>query len=482
MGRGGVLSAMRAVLRILVILLPVMIAGCSPYCGTQSDEEAAFGAPPAKGCKAYSPSSDPLGDVPFMTRSETQSEDGITVTAAVPSDQENEQIFGLNLGGKGIQPVWIEVRNDSDKPVTLVYVAMDPEYYSPNEAAYTNHGFANPTNEDITEYFNDQSTVRVIPPGGEISGFFYAEWDPGIKYIDVNVYGENRYHNFMFYFVIPGIKLDYQRVDWDKIYKEDEYVNYETEEELRQALESFPCCATRKDGSGENDALNFFVVGDTDDIVASFIRRGWDVTEPINASSGWRAFKAYFTGKRYRTSPMSSIFVFKRPQDIGLQKARSSIHERNHLRLWLMPIRYKGLDVWVGSVSRDVGSYMTFRTPWLSAHAIDPDLDEARTYLEQDLLFSGGVKKFGYVKGIRPSTPDDPHWNFMKQPWWTDGYRTVFLFGDDLTSLNEVEIFEWEWAGENSEEVIEYLKGAEAARKNAGGPPHQSTENNKDAD
>ncbi len=461
------MKGMKRLLTVLMFSIPAMIAGCSPYCGTQSDDEAAFGAPAAKGCKVYSPSKDPVKDVPFMTRSETQSEDGITVTAAVLSDQESEQIFGFNLAGKGIQPVWLEVENNTGKPVTLVYVAMDPGYYSPNEAAYTNHGFANPTNKDITEYFNEQSARRDIPPGGEVSGFFYADWDPGIKYLNVSVYGENRQHNFMFYFEIPGIKLDYQRVDWDTIYKKDEYVNYETEEQLRQALESFPCCATRKDGTGENDALNFFVVGDTDNIVASFIRRGWDVTEPITPGSGWRAFKAYFTGARYRTSPMSSVFVFRRAQDIGLQKARSSIHERNHLRLWLMPVTYKGLDVWVGSVSRDVGSYMTFRTPWLSAHAIDPDLDEARTYLEQDLLFSGGVKKFGYVKGIRPSTPDDPHWNFMKQPWWTDGYRTVFLFGDNLTSLNEIGIFDWEWAGENSVEVIEYLKSYGAAKKTA---------------
>jgi hypothetical protein len=55
----------------------------------------------------------------------------------------------------------------------------------------------------------------------------------------------------------------------------------------------------------------------------------------------------------------------------------------------------------------------------------------------------------------------------MKQPWWTDGYRTVFLFGNELTSLNEVEIFDWEWAGENSVEVIEYLKSHERA-KNSG--------------
>jgi hypothetical protein len=48
--------------------------------------------------------------------------------------------------------------------------------------------------------------------------------------------------------------------------------------------------------------------------------------------------------------------------------------------------------------------------------------------------------------------------------------------------MNEIEIFEWEWAGENSEEVIEYLKGAGAARKNAGRLSQPPTGNNHEAD
>ena len=440
--------------------------GCASYCANQDPRDASeFSTPPAKGCKVYSPSPDPAKDVPFKVRAETQSEDGISVSAVVLSDYESERIFGVDLARNGIQPVWLEIGNTTDKPVTLIYVATDPGYYSPNEAAYTNYSYASPVNEEMNEYFNKHSIKREIPAGGVLSGFFYTNWDPGIKYLNVSIYGEEQEKNFVFYFVIPGIKLDYQRVDWDTLYKKDEYVNYETEEELRKVLEAVPCCATRKDGTGENDALNFFVIGDTDNIISAFIRRGWDVTEPISVGSGLRAFKAYFSGARYRTSPMSSVFVYKRAQDIGLQKARSTIHERNHLRLWLMPVRYKGMDVWIGSVSRDVGSYFTFRTPWLSAHAIDPDLDEARTYLVQDLLFSGGVEKFGYITGIRPSTPDDPHRNFMKQSWWTDGYRAVFVFGDDPVTLNELDFFDWEWAGENGAEVIEFIKAMSAGRK-----------------
>jgi hypothetical protein len=463
--RKKLMTAVPAFLLISFLLLPG-IWGCASYCASQDQENASmFSTPSAKGCKVYSPSRDPAKDVPFKVRAETQTEDGISISAVVLSDYESQKIFGVDLAGNGIQPVWLEIRNTTEKPVTLIYVATDPGYYSPNEAAYTNYSYASPVNEEMNVYFNRQSIGREIPAGGELSGFFYSNWDPGIKYLNVSIYGEDREKNFVFYFVIPGIKLDYQRVDWDNLYKEDEYVNYETEHELRKALEAVPCCATRKDGTGKNDALNFFVIGDTDNIISAFIRRGWDVTEPISASSGWRAFKAYFSGTRYRTSPMSTVFVFKRAQDIGLQKARSTIHERNHLRLWLMPVRYKGMDVRIGSVSRDVGSYFTFRTPWLSAHAIDPDLDEARTYLVQDLLFSGGVRKFGYIKGIKPATPDNPHRNFMKQPWWTDGYRAVFLFGDETVTLNELDFFDWEWAGEDGPQVIEFIKAMSAKKR-----------------
>ena len=36
---------------------------------------------------------------------------------------------------------------------------------------------------------------------------------------------------------------------------------------------------------------------------------------------------------------MSDLYLFGRPQDLALQKARDNIHQRNHLRLWLSPMR-----------------------------------------------------------------------------------------------------------------------------------------------
>jgi hypothetical protein len=42
--------------------------------------------------------------------------------------------------------------------------------------------------------------------------------------------------------------------------------------------------------------------------------------------------------------------------------------------------------VWVGQVSRDIGVRFTLRTWNLTTHRIDPEVDEARDYVIEDLL------------------------------------------------------------------------------------------------
>ncbi len=65
--------------------------------------------------------------LPFMDRAQTKTEGNAQVTAAVPSAEESEQIFGFPLAGKNIQPVWLEVENNSDTAFYLYHIAMDPD-------------------------------------------------------------------------------------------------------------------------------------------------------------------------------------------------------------------------------------------------------------------------------------------------------------------------------------------------------------------
>jgi hypothetical protein len=463
----NLLSIERLFIVTFLVCMLLVLASCVPTCPSSPDENLnAFGVSQEQVCRPYSPSFQPAEKLPFFKRSVTETQERITVTAAVLSNRESKEVFSRDLAKRDIQPVWLKIENNTDQRVAFLPVALDPGYYFPNEAAHMSKTKSEDLNRQIADYFNKRSMERVIPPGGVESGFVYTRKDPGVKYVNVMLYSPGIKKTFVFYLEVPGIKTDYGRVDFYSLYPENEIVDIEEEDELREALEKMPCCTTRKDGSGQNDPLNFIIIGDSGDVFSAFMRRGWDVTEPIYLGSGWKAFKAFFSHMRYRTSPMSSLFYFQRGQDIGLQKARSTIHERNHLRLWLTPYIFKGKNVWIGAISRDTGSYITTKTPWFTAHAIDPDLDEARSYLVQDLLFSQGVREFGYVLYTEPSTRQEPRWNFMEQPWWSDGRRAVFIFDSEPTALTELQLIPWAWDPQNTDLINESIRQRQERQKN----------------
>ena len=463
---GCLLSIERVFIVIFLGCVLLASASCVPTCPSSPDDNLqTFGVSLENACRPYSPSFQPAEELSFFDRSVTESRDGLTVTASVLSNKESKEIFSLNLAKRDIQPVWLKIENNSELQVHFLPVALDPGYYFPNEAAHMNRTNSKDLNRQIEDYFNKRRLNRDIPPGGVESGFIYTRRDPGVKYINVMLFAPSVKKTFVFYLEVPGIRTDFQRVDFDTLYPENEIVDLKDKDELRDALEKMPCCSTRKDGSGQNDPLNFIIIGNDDDVFSAFLRRGWDVTEPIYLGSGWKAMKAFFSHVKYRTSPMSSLYYFKRGQDIGLQKARSTIHERNHLRLWMTPYTYDGKKVWIGAISRDTGSYITTKTPWFTAHAIDPDLDEARSYLLQDLLFSQGVSEFGFVYYTEPSTRQEPRWNFMEQPWWSDGRRAVFIMDSEPTPLTELELIPWAWETEYTDIINESIKERQEREK-----------------
>ena len=113
---------------------------------------------------------------------------------------------------------------------------------------------------------------------------------------------------------------------------------------------------------------------------------------------------------------MSDLYLFGRPQDIALQKARDNIHQRNHLRLWLSPMRYHGKQVWVGQISRDIGSRLTIHSPTLTTHKIDPDVDEARAALVRGHgLFAESCEDRGR-EGRRGAPQGAPRENLTTDP------------------------------------------------------------------
>ena len=91
------------------------------------------------GCTIYQKPR-PFHDVNFQQRSLSKVNGDVRVTVAVLSAEESRQLFGVNLAGKDIQPVWVRVQNADSVPYWLMSAGLDPDYFSPLEAAYAFHG------------------------------------------------------------------------------------------------------------------------------------------------------------------------------------------------------------------------------------------------------------------------------------------------------------------------------------------------------
>jgi len=389
-------------------------------------------------------------DVSLAERAITQRDGGLEVTVAVLSAKESRALFGTDLARSGIQPVWIEVKNGEEVPYWLLAAGLDADYFSAREAAHVRHTlFARSANRQMDEFFDQSQFRSPVTPGTRGAGFVFTNLDEGIKPVAVDLVAPRHgaVKSFTYFLRVPGLKTDASRRDVDRLYPPESIVRLESEAELRAALERLPGWTTNAKGTARGDPLNLVVIGKQDDLFPAFLRRQWHPTEVVHLGSSWRTLKSFLLGSRYRYSPVSPLYALGRFQDLAAQKARQSIHQRNHIRLWLTPIEYRGNAVWLGQISRDIGVRWTLKTWNLTTHKIDPDVDEARLGLIQDLLYSQALVKFGFVKGPDPAPPAQPHRNLTGDPYFTDGLRAVLVFERRPVALGETEVFEWESPG-----------------------------------
>lgn len=396
----------------------------------------------AAGCATFSPN--PAQKTAYMQRAQTQSDGAVTVTVAVPSAKEIAAIFGLPLDKKGVQPVWLRVENRGDIDYMFLPADMDADYFSPQEVAWMNRsGFSSQGKWDMQVYLDEQGMRLFVLAGETAEGFVHTNKDYGVKYVSVVLYHPGQIKTFEFVVDVPNIEADYTQVDFDAVVPPESRREV-TREELRRELEAYPCCVLGPDGKTPGDPLNIVVIGPGDGkLFHPFLRRSWDLTEIVTGSTVASTIWSSMFGTKYRTSPVSALYLEGRQQDIALQKSRGSVDERNHLRLWLTPLTHEGREVWIGQISRDIGVRLSSKT--FTTHKIDADIDETREFLVQDLLLSGAVTGFGYVGGVGSATPAEPRYNYTVDPYFTDGLRAVLFLSKDYVSPDDVELVPWNW-------------------------------------
>jgi hypothetical protein len=397
----------------------------------------------------YSPSPEP------RTFSEhVQTQDGIEVRLAVLDARESRRFFGVPMARRGVQPVWLRITNHSASPYRLSLVSIDPNYFSAFEAAAVNHysdgkrvlGFgvlawlfwpillliplkvfaARRANRKMDAYFQEHAyRPRPVEAGEEQEGFVFTPLDAGNKTVQVRLLGVKDTKEFTFDVSVPGLNADFLKHEFQLQDPPESLVECDIPT-LSAKLAAEPAATSNIGGVRFGDPTNLAVIGEFSTLLCAFGPR-WDLTETITFASCVSTFRAFVTGWKYRYSPVSPLYLFGRSQDFALQRVRASINERLHLRLWMTPLRYQGLPVWLGQVSRDIGVRFTLQTWNLTTHRIDPNVDEARDYVVEDLLQAGRVALAGYLDGVGPCDSTAPRRNLTGDIYFTDGKRAVIV-------------------------------------------------------
>lgn len=102
-------------------------------------------------------------------------QDGVTVELRIPTDDEAERPFGLSLAERGMQAIWLRLENRSDTDYWLLPIALDPDYYSADEAALlAGRRLSTERRTSLTDTFRQQARPFFLKAGAVDEGFVYA--------------------------------------------------------------------------------------------------------------------------------------------------------------------------------------------------------------------------------------------------------------------------------------------------------------------
>lgn len=93
--------------------------------------------------------------------------------------------------------------------------------------------------------------------------------------------------------------------------------------------------------------------------------------------------------------------------------------------------------IWAGQVRHFFGSGST-------PSQFDPDVDNARNFAFQNLIYGQTLKSMGWIAG-QEVAPVESFWtSLIESPYFSDGYRVVLWLSGDPVSLLDVNSLDWD--------------------------------------
>ncbi len=151
------------------------------------------------------------------------------------------------------------------------------------------------------------------------------------------------------------------------------------------------------------DVVNFAIIGTEDQVRKAFTAGGWVQVDRSDSAAVLHGLVATLSKQAYTQVPMSTLYLFGRPQDMSYARGDplAVALVRHHLRVWNSGQTIDGRPLWVGSSTHDNGLERDQRNNGVTHH-IDPNIDQERDFIEQSFAAAGALSAAAYV------TPPDP--------------------------------------------------------------------------
>jgi hypothetical protein len=372
------------------------------------------------GCATQSYHYESTSSFPIRDRAKSETKGQITISASVPGKAEAQAIFGIPIYDRGIQPVWLNIENNSEERVRFAPTGVDPDYFSPLEVAYMHRkGYTKEARRQMNERFYRSAMPRHIPAGESRSGYVFTHASTGTKAFNVDIFSGGVDESFAFFITVPGFVPDHQSIEFDKLYDRSEIHDYDFAG-LRTGLEDLPRFSTDQSGEQQGLPLGIVIVAPGIDVLKALLRAGWNESPKI----------------RDEDQLAKANFLFGRIPDAVFRNQGSGARDRNELNLWLAPMLIEGKEVWLAQIVHFIGQRTQLEQAVFGAR-IDPDVDEGRSYLLQNVWYAQGLEQVGWMAGSGSVSIESARYDFNSLEYFTDGYRLVIWLSGEPVSLLE---------------------------------------------
>ncbi len=196
--------------------------------------------------------------------------------------------------------------------------------------------------------------------------------------------------------------------------------------ELETFVKKLPYRTTTQISNKPSDLTNLVFVGSASGLERAFKAAGWLPTEDLTAGSTFRTIKTLSGNQTYTQAPMSILLLDENEPIFSLSKTTNTFSSRHHIRVFPTSVTREGHTVLTASSTQDIGIAFS-RKQKTFIHVIDEHIDNERSKVVNDLVFTGCVESLDMVE--RPWVPRDAY-NSTGDRLLTDGSAAVLRISD----------------------------------------------------